>query len=274
MGTVSWVTLVVCLVASAATIVVLMGVTMAISMRTNNWSVVDTFWGLGFVAIAVVSYLITIDHGDAGRRLIALLVTAIWGLRLAGYIHWRNHGKPEDPRYTALMKRRTGPLIPYVVKNIFWAQGWVMWVVAIPISVAMVEHQPVNALTWLGVALAAVGLFFEAVGDAQLARFKSDPANAGKLMDKGLWGWTRHPNYFGDICVMFGIWIVACGSWIGVVTVFAPILMARMLISKSGKALLERRMARSRGPEYAEYVARTSGLIPRPPRKHASTHLG
>jgi steroid 5-alpha reductase family enzyme len=242
---------------------------MAISIRSSNWSVIDTFWGLGFVVIALVSYLVSIGHGDPGRRLVALLVPAIWGLRLAGYIHWRNHGKGEDPRYTALLKRRTGPLIPYVVKTIFWAQGWVMWVVAIPITVAMFEHERVTALTWVGVALAAVGLFFEAVGDAQLARFKADPANDGKIMDRGLWSWTRHPNYFGDICVMFAFWLIACGAWIGLATVVAPILMARMLIAKSGKALLERRMARKRGPEYADYVARTSGLFPRPPRRRA-----
>ena len=270
MGSVSWVGLVISLAAAAVAIVVLMGAVLAISVRSGNWSVIDTFWGLGFVVVAIVSYAISTGHGDDGRRLIALLVPAIWGLRLAGYIHWRNHGKGEDPRYTALMKRRTGPLIPYVVKTIFWAQGWVMWVVAVPITVAMFEHQPVNALTWVGVGLAAVGLFFEAVGDVQLARFKADPANAGKIMDRGLWAWTRHPNYFGDICVMFAFWLIALGAWVGLVTVFAPILMTNMLITKSGKALLERRMARSRGPEYADYLARTSGLIPRPPRKRAA----
>ncbi len=266
--------LVIGLVAAAIAICVLMGVTLAISIRSDNWSVVDTFWGLGFVVVAIVTYLVSIGHGDDGRRVVELIVPVVWGLRLAGHIHLRNHGKGQDPRYTALMKRRTGPLIPYVIKTIFWAQGWVMWVVAIPICVAMFEHEPVNAITWIGVALAAVGLFFETVGDAQLARFKSDPANAGKIMDRGLWSWTRHPNYFGDICVMFAFWLVACGSWVGVVTVFAPLLMARMLITKTGKAMLERRMARKRGPEYAEYVARTSGLIPRPPRKRVTTSAG
>lgn len=269
MGAVSWGPMVLALIVAAGAIAVLMLLTLAISLRRHDWSVIDTFWGLGFVVIAVVSYLISIGHGDPDRRLIGLLVPAVWGLRLAGYIHWRNHGKGEDPRYTALLRKRSGPLIPFVVKTIFWPQGWVMWVVAVPITVAMFEQARPNLLTWLGVALAAVGLFFEAVGDAQLARFKSDPANAGKIMDRGLWAWTRHPNYFGDICVMFAFWLIALGAWVGVLTVFAPVLMARMLIAKSGKALLERRMARSRGPEYADYVARTSGLVPWPPRKSA-----
>lgn len=265
---VSWWPLVIGLVVAAVAIVVLMAGTLALSVRLSNWSIIDTFWGLGFVVVALVSYFVSDGHGDDGRRLVAVAVPVIWGLRLAGYIHWRNHGKPEDPRYTALLKRRTGPLIPFVVKTIFWAQGWVMWVVAIPITLAMFEREPVNAITWVGVALAAVGLFFETVGDLQLAKFKSDPGNAGKLMDRGLWSWTRHPNYFGDLCVMFAFWLIACGSWIGIIAVGAPILMTRMLLTKTGKRMLDRRMARTRGDAYVEYARRTSGLVPRPPRKN------
>jgi steroid 5-alpha reductase family enzyme len=255
------------LLVAAAAICLLMGAVLAISLRAGNWSVIDTFWGLGFVVVAVTSYLVSSGHGDPGRRLIALLVPVIWGLRLAGHIHWRNHGKPEDPRYTAHLRRRTGPLIPYVLRTILWAQGWVMWVVAIPISVAMVESRPANAITWVGVGLAAVGLFFEAVGDLQLATFRADPGNAGKIMDRGLWSWTRHPNYFGDLCVMFSFWLMACGAWLGVLTVFAPILMTRMLIVRTGLRMLDRRLARTRGEAYAAYAARTSTLIPRPPRR-------
>ena len=271
MGTVSWAAMIIALAVAALTITALMGATLALSLRVSNWSIIDTFWGLGFVAVAIVSYLVTIGHGDPGRRLVALLVPVIWGLRLAGYIHWRNHGKPEDPRYTALMRRRTGRLIPFVVKTIFWAQGWVMWVVAIPITVAMTEHKGIDAITWIGVALAAIGLFFEAVGDVQLSRFRADPANAGKIMDRGLWSWTRHPNYFGDLCVMFSFWLIACGAWVGVATVFAPVLMTYMLLKKTGKRMLDRRMQRTRGQAYADYAARTSGLVPRPPRKRVST---
>lgn len=267
MGEVSWGPLVVGLVAAAVAICVLMGVVLAISARSGNWSIIDTFWGLGFVAVAITTYVISAGHGDDGRRLVALLVPLVWGVRLAAYIHWRNHGKGEDPRYTALMSKRQGALLPFAVKNIFWAQGWVMWVVATPIVVAMYQLQPVNWLTWVGVALGAFGIVFESVGDAQLARFKSDPANAGKILDTGLWAWTRHPNYFGDICVMFSFWLIALGAWIGVVTVVAPLLMTRMLVSRTGKKLTEKRMARSRGDAFTAYAARTSGLVPRPPRR-------
>ncbi len=270
----SWGSLFVALAVAALAVVVLMALVMLISIRTSNWSVVDTFWGLGFVVIAISSYLISRGHGDDARRLVALLVPLVWGLRLAGYIHWRNHGKPEDPRYTALLRRRTGPLVPFVIRTIFVAQGSVLWVVAIPISVAMFVTAPVDWITWLGVALAALGLFFEAVGDAQLARFKADPANAGKIMDRGLWSWTRHPNYFGDLCVMFSLWLIACGSWVGAATVFAPVLMTYMLIQKTGKRMLDRRMAKTRGEAYQVYAARTSGLVPRPPRKVGRASFG
>lgn len=144
-----------------------------------------------------------------------------------------------------------------------------MWVVAIPISAAMFERHPVNTITSIGLALAAIGLFFEAVGDLQSAKFKSDPVNVGALMDRGLWSWTRHPNYFGDLCVMFALWIIACGSWVEMLTIFAPVLMTRMLVTKTGKRMLDRRLARTRGEAYVEYAARTSGLIPRPPLKLA-----
>ena len=268
---VSWWPLVIALAVSAVAIVVVMAATLALSLKLENWSIIDTFWGLGFVVVAVVSYFVSSGHGDQGRRLVAVLVPLVWGLRLAGYIHWRNHGRPEDPRYTALLRRRTGPLIPFVVKTIFWAQGWVMWVVAIPITVAMFERVPVDGITWVGVGLAVVGLFFESVGDIQLARFKAIPQNAGKLMDKGLWSWTRHPNYFGGLCVMFAFWLIACGSWIGIACIGAPILMTRMLLTKTGKRMLDRRLAKTRGDAYVQYARRTSGLIPRPPRRAPAT---
>jgi len=159
-GTISWAYLGLGLAVSAVAIAALMGVTLALSIRASNFSIIDTFWGLGFVVVAAVCFLVTLGHGDPGRRLIALLVPVVWGLRLAGYIHWRNHGKPEDPRYTAHLRRRTGALVPYAIRTIFWAQGWVMWVVAIPITVAMCENHPINAITWVGEHF--IGLFNEA----------------------------------------------------------------------------------------------------------------
>jgi steroid 5-alpha reductase family enzyme len=259
------------LLVSAAAVALTMLATMLYALRRGEQSVVDTVWGLGFVVVAAVSFGLSgaLGEGDATRRWIVLALTAVWGIRLGVHIFARNHGKGEDPRYAALMRRNTGRTVPFVISSIYWPQGWIMWVVSLPVQVAMYESANVGVVTWIGVAVWAVGLTFEAVGDAQQARFRADPANQGRLLDRGLWGWTRHPNYFGDSVVWFGLWLVACSHRVGLLTVVAPALMTYLLVNRSGKALLERRMARSHGDAYADYVARTSGFLPRPPRRVA-----
>ncbi|MER7273148.1 DUF1295 domain-containing protein [Dactylosporangium sp. NPDC000244] len=253
--------------ATVVAVALVMALTMAYALRRREQSIVDTVWGLGFVVVAAVSFVLSAGHGDPVQRWVTLALTAVWGVRLGVYIHARNRGKGEDPRYAALLRRNQGKLVPYVIRTIYWPQGAIMWVVSLPVQAAMYVAEPVPALLWAGVVVWAVGFAFEAVGDAQLARFKRDPANAGRLMDRGLWAWTRHPNYFGDSVVWTGLFLLACSHWAGLFTVIGPVLMTHMLVNKSGKALLERRMSRSRGPEFAEYAARTSGFFPRPPRR-------
>lgn len=267
MSDVSWLPLLINLVVSAAAVAATMALTMAYALRRGEQSIVDTVWGLGFVVVAVVSFVLSIGDGDTTRRLVVLALTAVWGIRLGGYIFARNHGHGEDPRYAALLRRNTGPLVPYVIRTIYWPQGAIMWLVSIPVQVAMYERAGAGALLWIGAAVWLIGFTFESVGDWQLARFKADPANQGRLMDRGLWAWTRHPNYFGDSVVWCGLFLIACSHWIGLLTVFAPALMTHMLVNKSGKALLERRMSRSRGEAYTAYAERTSGFFPRPPRR-------
>jgi steroid 5-alpha reductase family enzyme len=149
---------------------------------------------------------------------------------------------------------------------IYLLQAALVWLVSLPVQAAQYVPAPPSALTWAGVALWAAGLGFEAVGDAQLARFRADPANRGRIMDRGLWAWTRHPNYFGDFCVWWGLFLLACGSAeAAAVSVVSPVVMSLLLIRGSGKRLLERHMADR--PGYAEYVARTSGFFPRPPKR-------
>jgi len=249
-------------------VAVTMLTTMAYALKTRTQSIVDTIWGLGFLVIAIATFALSGLQGEGltGRRLLVLALTAIWGLRLGLYLHSRNRGQGEDPRYAALMRKNTGPVVPFVLKNIYWAQGWVMWVVSLPVQFAMYQTGGLAVIVWLGAALWLVGIFFEAVGDWQLARFKADPANHGKLLDQGLWAWTRHPNYFGDATVWWGLFLIACAHWSGLITVVGPLLMTHLLINKSGKALLERGMSRRRGSEYTDYLARTSGFFPRPPR--------
>jgi steroid 5-alpha reductase family enzyme len=207
------------------------------------------------------------SHGDPTRRLVVLVLTALWGLRLGLYICNRNRGHGEDKRYTALMKTRTGSLVGFLVRKIYGMQGILLLVISLPIQFAMYQPQPLGVVGMLGILLWAIGFGFEAVGDWQLSRFKADPANAGGIMDRGLWAWTRHPNYFGDACVWVGLFLLALGSPWGLISVVSPIVMTTLLLRYSGKALLEKGMRRSRGSAFDDYVSRTSGFFPRPPRR-------
>ena len=237
----------------------------AIATRIDDVSIIDIFWGPGFAVIALVTFLM--GEAPLGRRALLFGMTAAWGLRLGAYLWWRNHGKGEDARYAAMRRHVGAGFNRYALVRVFLFQALMMWVVSMPVQVGgYLTDAEVWALpTAIGVLLWGIGLAFESVGDAQLARFKADPANAGVVMDRGLWRYTRHPNYFGDACMWWGIWLVAAVHWAGLLTAFGPALMTYLLLNVSGKALLERRLNRSR-PGYAEYVARTSGFIPRRPK--------
>ena len=194
-------------------------------------------------------------------------MTSVWGVRLAGYLAWRNHGKGEDFRYRA-MRKHWGARFPLVsLVTVFVLQGVLMWVVSLGVQLSQTATEPsVGALAAVGVAVWAVGLFFEAVGDAQLARFKADPANKGAVMDRGLWRYTRHPNYFGDFCVWWGFGLISLAAPWGWLALLGPVLMSVLLLRVSGVAMLEKTIG-SRRPGYAEYVRRTSAFFPRPPKK-------
>ncbi|SES38752.1 Steroid 5-alpha reductase family enzyme [Pedococcus cremeus] len=247
-----------------AAVVVVLGVTLLVALRQGRHTVVDVAWGLGFVAIALTAFLV--GDGDAGRSWLVLLMTAAWGLRLGVHIARRSRGKGEDPRYEAMLAKAPGSRTVFAVRRIYLTQGVVMWFVSLPVQVAMVQSDPLGWLAWLGVAVWAVGLFFEAVGDWQLERFKADPGNKGKVLDTGLWHYTRHPNYFGDACVWWGLWLVAASTWPGVLFVLSPAFMTWNLAKGTGAALLEKDIG-DRRPEYADYVRRTSGFVPLPPKR-------
>lgn len=250
--------------ASAGAIAVLMVGTWLVSIPLRNVSIVDIVWGLGFVVVAWVAY--AVGDGVPERRLLLAVLTTVWGGRLALYLLWRNAGKGEDPRYVAMRRRRGDAFAVQSLWLVFGLQGVVMFVVSLPVQVGSVPDQPdVGAIEVVGVVVWAVGLFFEAVGDWQLARFKADPANEGQVMDRGLWSLTRHPNYFGDFCVWWGIWIVAAATGVGLYAVVGPIVMTFFLLRVSGVAMLERTIGRRR-PGYDAYVARTNTFFPAPPR--------
>jgi steroid 5-alpha reductase family enzyme len=246
-------------------VLVAMSALWLLSLALRDASIADIFWGLGFVLIAWVGWWAG-TGGDPGRRLLSTTLVTLWGVRLAGYLLWRNWGKGEDPRYQA-MRRHHGARFPLVsLVTVFALQGALMWIVSLPVqAVHMGSGPPLGASDLLGAALVALGLFFESVGDAQLARFRADPGNAGRVMDRGLWRYTRHPNYFGDFCVWWGLFVVALPTSWGWPSAVGPLLMSFLLMRVSGVPLLERSI-RKRRPEYAEYAARTSAFFPRPPR--------
>jgi steroid 5-alpha reductase family enzyme len=255
------------LVATLVAVAVAMGVTFAAAKVAGRHSVIDVTWGAGFALIAVVAWVLSAGDGDATRRAVVAVMTVLWGLRLASHIERRGRGKGEDPRYEELMGRApAGRETFHVVTRVYLTQAVVMWFVSLPVQIAMYETGGIGVLAVLGVVVWAIGLTFEAVGDRQLAAFARDPASKGQVMDRGLWRYTRHPNYFGDACVWWGLWLVAvtgAGVWW---TAVGPLVMTLLLVRVSGAGLLEKDIG-TRRPGYAEYIERTSGFVPLPPRK-------
>lgn len=257
-------TLVAVLLASLATSAVAMGVTALVARRLGRIAVVDITWGLVFVAIGWVAYAVG-QH--SGRSLLLAVLVTIWGVRLAWHIRGRALGQGEDPRYEKMLsaatpqKRWRAALV-----RVFGTQGLAAWFVSLPLQVAAAtDPAPLGWVAALGVLVWLVGLTFESVGDAQLKAFKADPANQGKVMDRGLWAWTRHPNYFGDSAIWWGLWVIAAGAWPGVLTVLSPVLMTYFLAFATGARLLESEMAKRAG--YPEYMERTSMFFPQPPKQ-------
>lgn len=254
------------LLLTALAVVVVLGVAFVVGVRRGKHAGVDVAWGLGFVAIAATAFAASSGSGDSGRRWLALVLVAVWGLRLAAHIANRSRGKGEDPRYAAMLEKAEGDPSRYALLHIYVPQGLIMWFVSLPVQVAMVVTGGWSVVMALGVLLWAVGFVFEAVGDLQLSRFRGDPGNKGKVLDTGLWRYTRHPNYFGDACVWTGLWLVAASAWPGALTVLSPVAMVVNLYAGTGKKLLEKDIG-DRRPEYADYVRRTSGFLPLPPKQ-------
>lgn len=250
---------------AVAAVALLMVSTWIVATIRRDVSVVDIVWGLGFAVVAVCS--LVVGDGAAARRVLLAVLVGVWGLRLAGYLAWRNLGHGEDRRYRKMRDAR-GPWFWLIsLATVFGLQGLLMVVVALPVQLSASAEDPrrLGPLAAVGAGLWLVGLVFEAGGDLQLARFKADPVNEGKVMDRGFWRYTRHPNYFGDVCVWWGIFLVAAETAPGRWGVAGPILMTVFLLRVSGVSLLERDIGERR-PAYAAYIERTSAFLPRPPR--------
>ncbi|TWT64891.1 DUF1295 domain-containing protein [Allorhodopirellula solitaria] len=243
----------------AAVIGVLMVSVWLVSLYRRDVSIIDIVWGLGFVLVAWTAYAMRSEPGDS---LLVPVLTTIWGLRLSAYLGWRNHGQGEDPRYQK-MRSKWGDAFPWVsLLTVFGVQAAVMWVVSLPLqSLYDGADDSRVGMSVFGVILFSVGLFFEAVGDWQLARFKANPTNAGQVMDQGLWRYTRHPNYFGDFLVWWGLFFTAYATSHVGWAIIGPIVMSIFLMRVSGVTLLEKSLEESK-PGYREYVERTNAFFP------------
>jgi steroid 5-alpha reductase family enzyme len=234
----------------------------AIATARRNVGLVDIFWSLFFLVAATVYAGDNVDR----RGVVVLVLAAIWGGRLAGYLAWRNWNTAEDHRYRAIRARNQPHFTLKSLYLVFGLQGLLAWIISAPLYAAFHGSPGLSAVDVAGVVLVVFGLLFESVADWQLARFKAEPANPGKVMDRGLWRYTRHPNYFGECCVWWGFWLIAAaagGAW----TLFAPALMTFMLLRVSGVALLEKDIGERR-PGYRDYILRTNAFFPGP-RRHA-----
>jgi steroid 5-alpha reductase family enzyme len=249
--------------ASAVTLLAML-VLWLVSLAIKNVSIVDVYWGLGFVVIAAVAAIC--NRPPTNRVALLLGMTSLWGMRLAAYLLWRNWGKPEDRRYAEMRKHHGDQFSRVSLVTVFLLQGLLLVWIALPLQAAAVAKTPApfGLLDALGVFVWLVGLTFETVGDLQMAKFQSDPANEGRVMDRGLWRYTRHPNYFGDFCVWWGLYLTAAAGG-AAATVLSPVTMSLLLLRVSGVTLLEKTIGERR-PEYVEYKKRTSSFFPRPPR--------
>jgi steroid 5-alpha reductase family enzyme len=260
------------LAAAASVMAVLFLITWLLSLRLRDASVVDPIWGPAFVLVALTGALV--GDGDASRRWLLLALTAVWGLRLGWHLTTRKLHEPgEDRRYTALRESHPDNFPLWSLGWVYGLQGLLVLIISLPLQVG--AERP-DRLSWAivpGLILYLIGVAFESIGDEQLRRFKSRPQSAGHVMDRGLWRYTRHPNYFGDACVWWGIWLVvlpADGTWW---TAVGPALITLFLVRISGKEMLERDIAQRR-PGYADYIRRTPGFIPRPPRPPRANSAG
>lgn len=252
---------------TAAVLVAWMLLFWVLSVPLRNVAVVDVAWGLGFVMVALSAAWVSPGNGINHWLLPALV--GIWGCRLSGYLAWRNHGKPEDKRYQAMRDYRGPSFVWSSLYIVFGLQAVILWIVSLPVQLGILRA----AASWhplhlIGIVFWLTGVLFETVGDWQLARFLADPDSKGKVMDRGLWHYTRHPNYFGDFLVWWGFYFIALAGVGELVwwTIIGPLLMSFFLMRVSGVLMLEAGLKQTRAG-YAEYIRRTNGFFPWRPKR-------
>jgi steroid 5-alpha reductase family enzyme len=256
---------------NAAILIVLVLILWGVSVAINDVSFVDAFWGAGMGLLAVISWLL-VPNGPGALATLIMAMTAAWGFRLGIYLlrRWRREG--EDRRYKRILKdaREQGRFASAALTKVWLMQAVLLFAVSSPAQVGILASPnpaEITPLAWAGFGLWCVGVFFEWVGDWQLSRFKADPANKGYVLDTGLWRYTRHPNYFGDFCAWWGIWLAcAAAGWeYAAATVIGPLFLSFTLTKWSGVPLLEKNLHKTKGNKYAVYERKTSAFFPWPP---------
>jgi len=242
-----------------------------VAVRIQDVSFIDAVWGGGMAVLAAVSWWQLAQPGPRASLIAGMAV--IWGGRLFLHLYTRWRASGEDPRYARILgkEKAAGRYAHGALTKVFAPQAFLLFLTSLPAQLGTLASgvpAPIGGLAMAGAALWLVGMIFESVGDAQLKAFRDNPASAGKVLDTGLWRYTRHPNYFGDACVWWGIWLAAAeaGPLIALASLPGPVFLTFTLTKWSGKPLLEKGLAKTR-PGYADYIQRTSGFIPWPPRR-------
>ena len=240
-----------------------------ISLRYRNVTIVDSLWGLGFVLIAWITFLLS--EGFIGRRLLIVVLVSLWGIRLSVFLSRRNWGAGEDPRYGEWRKKSGERFWLVSLFKVFLLQAIFLWVISLVLQIGQLSSTP-DRFTWLdmlGVFIWGAGFFFEAVGDWQLARFKADPSTKGRVMDQGLWAYTRHPNYFGEFLIWWGFFVITLSTPNSWWTIISPLIVTAVLLKMTGIPLTESTIVKTR-PGYKDYIERTSAFVPWFPKKEIS----
>lgn len=237
-----------------------------ISLIVKDASIADVFWGLGFILVSLLTYIFF--PGYTVRATVIVVLILLWGLRLSVYIFYRKRGKGEDHRYTAMRNKNPRNFWIISLFKVFWLQGLLLILISLSAQIGIAADRPAEIVftDYIGSLIWLTGFIFETVADIQLYTFINNPANAGKVMNKGLWYYSRHPNYFGESLMWWGIFIIALPVPYGIFTILSPLLITYMLLKVSGVTLLESSLKEKR-PEYVEYIKTTSAFIPLPKKK-------